>query len=325
MGLMDELDMGSYPGGNMKAFKKKLAEVHASPPWMTPVLKEASEWNPYSFEGGTTAAIAGDNFAIMASDTRMSQFEINILTRDAEKIHVLNDSIVLSCAGFYGDILQLKRLLEARLHKYRFDYRGDMTVDLCAELLSRNLYYRRFFPYYTGAILAGIDENGKGAVFSYDPIGCIEHIAYTASGSAEPMIMPFFDCQVDCILHRLCLFPCFLSSHHTTYVVVYVVYYYGRSLFFLNCLIINTRDRQQDNADAVRILYIRRNHPVIGLVTMSGDVEKPLLTIERATSLIKDAFRVAAEREISTGDKIHLVIAEAGKPIRKMHLPLRED
>lgn len=35
-----------------------------------------------------------------------------------------------------------------------------MTVDLCAELLSRNLYYRRFFPYYTGAILAGIDENG---------------------------------------------------------------------------------------------------------------------------------------------------------------------
>lgn len=37
-----------------------------------------------------------------------------------------------------------------------------MTVDLCAELLSRNLYYRRFFPYYTGAILAGIDENGDG-------------------------------------------------------------------------------------------------------------------------------------------------------------------
>uniref|UniRef100_A0A914R1T9 Uncharacterized protein n=1 Tax=Parascaris equorum TaxID=6256 RepID=A0A914R1T9_PAREQ len=48
----------------------------------------------------------------------------------------------------------------ARLHKYRFDYRGDMTVDLCAELLARNLYYRRFFPYYTGSILAGIDEDG---------------------------------------------------------------------------------------------------------------------------------------------------------------------
>lgn len=48
--------------------------------------------------------------------------------------------------------------------------------------------------------------SGKGAVFSYDPIGCIEHIAYTASGSAEPMIMPFFDCQVNYVLHLLRLF-----------------------------------------------------------------------------------------------------------------------
>ncbi|PIO58211.1 hypothetical protein TELCIR_20359, partial [Teladorsagia circumcincta] len=83
----------------------------------------------------------------------------------------------------------------SRLHKYRFDYRTDMSVDLMAELLARNLYYRRFFPYYTGAILAGIDENGKGAVFSYDPIGCVERIAYSASGAAEPMMIPFLDCQ----------------------------------------------------------------------------------------------------------------------------------
>uniref|UniRef100_A0A914R925 Uncharacterized protein n=1 Tax=Parascaris equorum TaxID=6256 RepID=A0A914R925_PAREQ len=70
-------------------------------------------------------------------------------------------------------------------------------------------------------------------IYYYDPIGCIERLQYTASGSAEPMIMPFLDCQ--------------------------------------------------------------------------------------------DAFRVSAEREICTGDKIHLVIAERGKPIRQMHLPLRED
>uniref|UniRef100_A0A1I7XGH0 Uncharacterized protein n=1 Tax=Heterorhabditis bacteriophora TaxID=37862 RepID=A0A1I7XGH0_HETBA len=109
---------------------------------------------------------------------------------------IRNDSIILATSGFYGDVLQLKRVLQSRLHKYRFDYRADMTVDLGAELLSRNLYYKRFFPYYTGAILAGIDENGKGAVFSYDPIGCLERINYSASGSAEPMIIPFLDCQI---------------------------------------------------------------------------------------------------------------------------------
>lgn len=242
----------------MKAFKCCLDTVRKSPPWMTEQQHDSYRWNPYSLEGGSTAAVCGDDFAIIASDTRMSQFEINILTRQAEKITVLNDSIILACSGFYGDVLQLRRLLEARLHKYRFDYRDNMTVDLCAELLSRNLYYRRFFPYYTGAILAGIDENGHGAVFSYDPIGCIQRVVYTASGSAEPMIIPFFDCQID-------------------------------------------------------------------QVTQAEDAEKVPLTIDRAASLMKDAFRMSAEREISTGDKIHLVIAEHNKPVRQLFLPLRED
>ncbi|KAK0404463.1 hypothetical protein QR680_017464 [Steinernema hermaphroditum] len=242
----------------MNAFKKAMDEVRTDPPWMTGRHKEAQRWNPYSMEGGSTAAIAGSNFVVVASDTRMSQFDINVMCRDAEKVHTLNDSIILATSGFYGDVLQLKRVLEARLHKYRFDYRCDMTVDLCSELLARNLYYRRFFPYYTGAILAGIDENGKGAVYSYDPVGCIERVPYSASGAAEPIMIPFFDCQV---------------AH----------------------------------------------------VTIAPGAERPELTLERATALLKDAFRNAAERETSTGDKISLVIAEAGKPIRQMFVPLRED
>ncbi|CAB3402278.1 unnamed protein product [Caenorhabditis bovis] len=243
---------------DMALFKNAMKEVAAAPEWRTSRLIERQRWNPYSMEGGSTCAISGENFAIVASDTRMTQNDINILTRDAEKIHVLNDSIILATSGFYGDVLQLKKVLQSRLHKYRFDYRADMSVDLCAELLSRNLYSRRFFPYYTGAILAGIDENGKGAVFSYDPIGCIERIAYSASGAAEPLIIPFLDCQ-------------------------------------------------------------------IGHVTVADDYERPSLTLERAISLMKDSFRGAAEREISTGDKIHLVIAEAGKPIVEKTIPLRED
>ncbi|CAJ0576706.1 unnamed protein product, partial [Mesorhabditis spiculigera] len=251
-------DAKTDPLGQMKAFKTAFSEVVADPDWKNARLIERQRWNPYSFEGGSTCAIAGADFVVLASDTRMSQHEINIITRDAEKMHVLNNNCVLATSGFYGDVLQLKRVLMSRLHKYRFDFGSEMTVDLCSELLSRNLYYRRFFPYYTGAILAGVDENGKGAVFSYDPIGCIERLSYTASGAAEPMLIPFLDCQ-------------------------------------------------------------------IGHVTLADGIERPALTIERATSLIKDAFRGAAEREISTGDKIHLIIARAGQPITSTFLPLRED
>uniref|UniRef100_A0A914DS25 Proteasome subunit beta n=1 Tax=Acrobeloides nanus TaxID=290746 RepID=A0A914DS25_9BILA len=242
----------------MKKFKELMHNVSVNPLWMNKQKQAAQRWNPYSFEGGSTVAISGPNFVVIATDTRMSQSEMNILTRDADKIHILNKNIVIATSGFQGDVLQLKRVLDSRLHQYRFDYRRDMTVDVCAELLARNLYYRRFFPYYTGAILAGIDEHGKGAVFGYDPIGCIERQPYDSTGAGEPIITPFLDNQV-------------------------------------------------------------------GYKNLSESADKPPLTLDRAIKLVRDAFRMVAEREITTGDRINLVIAEAGQPVKKISVNLRED
>jgi 20S proteasome subunit beta 6 len=125
------------------------------------------------------------------------------------KLFFRNDNIILSTGGFYGDSIQLCRLLNARLHKFRFDYRCDMTVDLCAEMLARNLYYKRFFPYYTQAVLCGIDEDGtyfvyylyivflgKGAIYSYDPVGTIERVPCVAAGNGEPIVQAFIDGQI---------------------------------------------------------------------------------------------------------------------------------
>ena len=72
--------------------------------------------------------------------------------------------MAICTAGFHGDILELERMLKARMARYKFDYRQPMSADLVAEMLSRNLYYRRFFPYLTGVVLAGITEKGRGIV-----------------------------------------------------------------------------------------------------------------------------------------------------------------
>lgn len=58
------------------------------------------------------------------------------------------------------------------------------------------LYYKRFFPYYISNILVGLDNEGKGCVFSYDPIGHFERATYRAGGSAGALLQPLLDNQI---------------------------------------------------------------------------------------------------------------------------------
>ena len=46
------------------------------------------------------------------------------------------------------------------------------------------------------AILAGLDEEGNGALYSYDPAGSYKRDQCAAAGAAASLIMPFLDNQV---------------------------------------------------------------------------------------------------------------------------------
>ncbi len=43
---------------------------------------------------------------------------------------------------------------------------------------------------------AGLDENGKGVVYSYDPVGHVEKHTYRAGGSSVAILQPMLDNQV---------------------------------------------------------------------------------------------------------------------------------
>ncbi|KAF6073019.1 proteasome 20S subunit beta 1 [Phyllostomus discolor] len=151
-------------------------------------------FSPYAFNGGTILAIAGEDFSIVASDTRLSE-GFSIHSRDSPKCYKLTDKTVIGCSGFHGDCLTLTKIIEARLKMYKHSNNKAMTTGAIAAMLSTILYSRRFFPYYVYNIIGGLDEEGKGAVYSFDPVGSYQRDSFKAGGSASAMLQPLLDNQ----------------------------------------------------------------------------------------------------------------------------------
>ncbi|KAJ7581204.1 nucleophile aminohydrolase [Mycena floridula] len=158
-------------------------------------MPQERRFDPYAENGGTILAIAGANFAVIAGDTRQSE-GYSIQTRYAPKVFQLTDRAVLSVNGFAADGRMFVKKIKQRLEWYRHAHAKDMPLKAIARLIQTMLYGRRFFPYYVYNILGGIEEDGTGAVYSFDPVGSYEREACRAAGAAQSLVQPFLDNQI---------------------------------------------------------------------------------------------------------------------------------
>lgn len=67
-------------------------------------------------------------------------------------------------------------------------------------MISIMMYGRRFFPYYTNTVITGLDTDGKGCVFAFDPVGSMTQQLYACEGSAMPLILPILDAHVSLLI-----------------------------------------------------------------------------------------------------------------------------
>lgn len=79
---------------------------------------------------------------------------------------------------------------------YHHAHNRPIGIASAARLTQTMLYGKRFFPYYVYTIIGGLDAEGKGCVYSFDPVGSYERTQCIAGGAAASLIMPFLDNQV---------------------------------------------------------------------------------------------------------------------------------
>ncbi|ANB15576.1 proteasome core particle subunit beta 6 [Sugiyamaella lignohabitans] len=152
-------------------------------------------FNPYSDNGGTILGIAGEDYALIAGDTRHTTgYSIN--SRYEPKVFDVGDNLVVSANGFAADGNALVDAIKNRVEWYHHAHNKPLKVQSLARQIQHLLYRKRFFPYYVHTILAGLDDEGKGAIYSYDPVGSYEREQCRAGGAAASLIMPFLDNQV---------------------------------------------------------------------------------------------------------------------------------
>lgn len=154
------------------------------------------EFQPYTNDGGTVSGITGKGFAVLAADTRLiSGYKIQ--TRDQPKLFKLTNKTIMGSAGCWCDCLTFVKTLTNRLKHYRYENNKPMSTVAVAQLVSNMLYSKRFFPYYVYNTVAGIDKDGEGFIYSYDPVGSYEPLRSSCAGAASEMILPFLDCMVE--------------------------------------------------------------------------------------------------------------------------------
>ncbi|KAF9805021.1 hypothetical protein IEO21_09220 [Rhodonia placenta] len=153
------------------------------------------QFYPYTENGGTILAIAGADFTVIAGDTRQSE-GYSIQTRYAPKVFRLTERAVLAVNGFAADGNMFVKKVKQRLEWYRHAHAKEMPLRAIARLIQTMLYAQRFFPYYVNNILGGIEEDGSGAVYSFDPVGSYEREACRAAGAASSLVQPFLDNQI---------------------------------------------------------------------------------------------------------------------------------
>lgn len=126
-----------------------------------------------SYNGSAIVAMAGKECVAVASDLRYG-VNIQTISFDFEKFFQMGDHLYLGLSGLATDITTVSNLAKFRTNLYELRENRKISPVAFTRVISNLLYSRRFGPYFTEPIVAGLQpKTYEPYIASCDLIGCI--------------------------------------------------------------------------------------------------------------------------------------------------------
>jgi len=137
-------------------------------------------------KGTTTIGIVCKDGVVMATEMRATMGTL-IAHKTTQKLFKIDDNLGLTVAGVVGDAQTLARYITAEVELYKLKRGQPMSVRSAATLTSNILAGSRFYPYYVGLILGGVDRDGNH-VYALDMVGGAIPDDFVTTGSGSPYV-----------------------------------------------------------------------------------------------------------------------------------------
>ncbi len=137
-------------------------------------------------KGTTTIGLVCQDGVVMATERRATMGTL-IAHKTTQKLFKIDDNIGLTVAGVVGDAQTLARYITAEVELYKLKRGQPMSMKSAATLTSNILAGSRFYPYWVGLILGGIDRDGPH-VYALDMVGGAIPDDYVTTGSGSPYV-----------------------------------------------------------------------------------------------------------------------------------------
>eukprot|EP01032_Pedospumella_encystans_P016300 gene16300-18599_t len=114
--------------------------------------------------------MAGENCVGICSDLRLGQ-QATTVAMDFEKVFPVTDKLYIGLTGLASDVLSVSQLLNFKCNLYRLRENREIKPEAFSAMLSSLLYEKRFGPWFTEPVIAGLTEDNKPFLSGMDLIG----------------------------------------------------------------------------------------------------------------------------------------------------------